>query len=68
MSTVATLDQRRFGRAEKRVLEAEDFIKLESAWSAHGYAEGTPEYAALLEIYQDRSARFAIEAGKYLRA
>ncbi len=67
---VATLDQCRFGRAEKALLNAEDYRTLEIAWAAHGnsFPEGSEQHRALLAIYQDRSAQFAIEATKYLRA
>lgn len=68
--TVATLDQRRFGRAEKAIREAGNYDALEIAWAAHGNAfpEGSVEHRALLAIYQDRSAQFAVELTRYLRA
>jgi hypothetical protein len=64
------MDQRRFGRAEKALLEAADYRALELAWSAYccGFDDKSAEYRRLLSIYQDVSARFAVEAFKVVRA
>lgn len=70
MSTVATTDQLRFGRAEQALLAAKDFDALELAWASHCrvFDDKSPEYRALLAIYQDKSAQFAVEASKFMRA
>lgn len=68
--TVATLNQRRFGQAEKALLDADSHSALEIAWAAHGNAfpEGSREHRDLLTIYQDKHAQFAVELARYLRA
>jgi hypothetical protein len=68
--TVATTTQLRFGRAEKALREAPTYRALELAWASHcaAFPDTSDEYRALLEIYHDRAAQFAVEAGKVLLA
>lgn len=70
MTKVAALSQKRFGIAEKDLLAAADYRALELAWASHcaAFPADSEEYRALLELYHDREAQFAVEAGKVLLA
>lgn len=70
MTSVATPQQKRFGRAESDLRAAPTYRALETAWAAHcaAFEADSDEYRALLGIYLDREAQFAVEAGKVLLA
>lgn len=56
-------------RGERALREADTFDALEAAWSEHcDFPDESDEQKHLLEIYQDKAAQMAVEAGRVLLA